>query len=228
MRLSLSVPMHPALFWETLNKAGCEFFQLGFCDMEILHHSIHQRIYDDAHGTAECDVPHFIQQTETEFAYRLVILIFTLRHRKHHIAGKDNGDMGAHAIIRNPMVFLHELQIGFAGLEKDLYVPFFPINADDFFLGNGGVRTHQYQPFLPFALITDEYKLCRDAFPIFFDLHKYGQEIAGTSPALLVAAVDLLDVEPFTLVAVFCFAFFHHGYGVKVFLLFQVQYCFRR
>ncbi len=71
--------------------------------------------------------------------------------------------MGAHGIIRNPAVFLHKLQIGFASLEKDLDVPSFPINADNLFLGYGSVRTHQYQPVLPFALIADEYQLCREA-----------------------------------------------------------------
>ena len=196
--------------------------------MEILHHSIHQCAYDDAHGTAERDILHFIQQAETEFAYRFVILIFSLRHRQHHITGKDNGHMGTHGIIRNPTVFLHKFQIRFAGFEKDLNVPSLSINTDDLFLRNGDVRTHQYQPVLPFALIADEYQLCRDAFPILFDLHKYGQKIAGTSPPLLVAAVDLFDIEPFTLLSVFCLAFFHHGYGVKMLLLFQFQYGFGR
>ncbi len=136
--------------------------------------------------------------------------------------------MGTHGIIRNPTVFLHKFQIRFAGFEKDLDVPSLSINTDDLFLRNGDVRTHQYQPVLPFALIADEYQLCRDAFPILFDLHKYGQKIAGTSPPLLVAAVDLFDIEPFTLVSVFCLAFFHHGYGVKMLLLFQFQYGFGR
>lgn len=109
---------------KTFYKAGCEFLQLGLYDVEILHYCIHQRVYDDAHGTAERDVLHFIQQTETEFAYRLVVLVFTLCHRQHHITGKDNGDMGAHGIIGNSAVFLHKLQIGFASFEKDLNVPY--------------------------------------------------------------------------------------------------------
>ena len=102
--------------------------------------------------------------------------------------------MGAHGIIGNPAVFLHKLQIGFTSFEKDLNVPSFPINADNFFLGNGSVSAHQYKPVFPFAFITDEYQLCREAFPILFHFHGHGQEIAGTSPALFVSAVYLLDV----------------------------------
>ncbi len=162
---------------------------------------------DDAHETAERDILHFIQQAETEFAYRLVILVFTLRHRQHHITGKDNGDMGAHGIIRNPTVFLHKSQIGFAGFEKDLDVSSFSINTDDFFLGNGNVRTHQYQTVLPFALhlfgtgtvkqvaIND-----RNIFPFFVSqrLHeaaddlvrKHHREALSVDPCIVQETVD--------------------------------------
>ena len=41
-------------------------------------------------------------------------------------------------------------------------------------------------------------------------------------------AVDLPDVELFTLVPVFGLTLFQHGYGIKPLLLFQCQHCFGR
>lgn len=72
---------------------------MGFCDMEILHHGIHQRLQDDTHGTAECDIFHFIRQAKAELTYCLIVLIFTSCHGKHHVPGKDDGGVGTHGII---------------------------------------------------------------------------------------------------------------------------------
>ena len=43
--------------------------------------------------------------------------------------------MGIHGIIGDAPVFFYKVQAGFACLEEDLYIPAFPINADDFFPG---------------------------------------------------------------------------------------------
>ena len=49
------MPVHQGIlhvFWQTLNKAGSEFFQLLFRDVKILHYCIHQCIYNNPHGLA--------------------------------------------------------------------------------------------------------------------------------------------------------------------------------
>ncbi len=56
---------------------------------------------------------------------------------------------------------------------------------------------------------------------------EYGKKITGTSFALFIAAIDLFDIELLPLAEVFCLALFHHSDRIKMFLIFQCQYCFR-
>lgn len=52
--------------------------------------------------------------------------------------------MGIHGIIRDTPVLFYKVQVRFACLEEDLYVPAFPINADDFFFGKPCIRAYDY------------------------------------------------------------------------------------
>ena len=90
--------------------------------------------------------------------------------------------MGIHGIIGDNLVLFYKVQVRFAYFEEDLYVPAFPINADDFFFGKLRIRAYNYQPVLAFAFIADIHKFCRDAFAVFFNRHRISLHKEGSYP----------------------------------------------
>lgn len=112
------------VFWQPLNKAGREFLQLPFCDMETFHDRIHQGIYDNPHRLAECNIIQFIHQTEIQFTQRLFIRIHPLRHGKHHIPCERYRCMGIQCVIRDAPALFYQTQIRFTGFEEYFYFPY--------------------------------------------------------------------------------------------------------
>ena len=95
--------------------------------------------------------------------------------------------MSSQGIIRQTMAFRHQLKIGFAGLEKDLDLPAFSINPDDFFFGKIRIGTDKGDPVLFILLVADTDNLCRDLL-FFSDQDIYRKQIFAASPALLTDA----------------------------------------
>lgn len=85
--------------------------------------------------------------------------------------------MGIHGIIGDTPVLFYKVQIRFACLEKDFYVPAFSIDTDDLFFGKFCICAYDHQPVLLVAFIADIHKLCRDAFAIFFNRYRHRKEI---------------------------------------------------
>ena len=63
--------------------------------------------------------------------------------------------MRSQSIIGQTPALLYQMQIGFTGFEKHLYIPAFPINTDDFFRGDSCVRADDGKPVFSLAFVPD-------------------------------------------------------------------------
>jgi len=57
--------------------------------------------------------------------------------------------VGHHGVVAPGLELLRQPQNTLAGLEEDLYGPAFPVDTDNFFVGNGSVRAEYGQPLPP-------------------------------------------------------------------------------
>ena len=113
------------------------------------------------------------------------------------------------------MTFADQLKIGLAGLEKDLYLPPFPIDTDNLFFRERRVCADKGNPVLLVLLVAYTYDLCRD-LPVFSDHYIYREQVLAAAAALLADAKDLVDGEPFPLVLiVYTGTLFDHGNGIQ-------------
>ena len=106
------------------NKHLNEQCKLFFGWLEDSTYAVYHGCYDDLEGFAKRDICQLISEKEEGFSQGAVIVTSSLFHRDHEISGKYDCYMSSQSIIGQTMAFRHQLKIGFAGLEKDLNLPY--------------------------------------------------------------------------------------------------------
>ena len=109
------------------------------------------------------------------------------------------------------MTFTNQIQHRLAGLEKDLDLPAFAIDADDFFFGERCICAYESKPILTIGLVSYANDFCWNG--ILFPYHHINRKkIPGTATTFLVPGIYFLDIKlALTISVLDAAAFLDHG-----------------
>ena len=113
------------------------------------------------------------------------------------------------------MTFADQIQIRFTGLEKDLNLPAFSIDPNDFFFGKLRICADEGNPVLLVVSVadTDDPGWNLILFP---DHHIHGKKIFAPAAAFLADAIDFLYGKLFSFILIIdAGTLSDHGYGIQ-------------